>query len=85
MVELSFPDMEVVRTLPLFTAKEHINTLAMFDDEHLLVVLHNLGKVHSFVSVPVPACDCLPPAFDCLLPAFDCLLPPFRSLPGVRP
>jgi hypothetical protein len=37
--------MEVVRTLDLFTVKEHINTVAVFDSSSVWVVLHNLGRV----------------------------------------
>ena len=44
-MELAYPSMDVRRTLKLFTAKEHINTLAAFDEGSLWVVLHNLGSV----------------------------------------
>ena len=55
ILELQFPSMEVLRTFPLFTAREHINTLAAVDDDSLWVVLHNLGKVRHICS-HAPAC-----------------------------
>ena len=45
ILELQYPSMEVLRTFELFSAKEHINTLAAVDDDSLWVVLHNLGRV----------------------------------------
>jgi len=46
--ELALPDLSVVRELQLFTAKEHINSLAVWPGEggaaeQLWAVLHNLG------------------------------------------
>ncbi len=34
-----------VRTIPLFTKKEHINTLAPLHHGEIWVMLHNLGNV----------------------------------------
>lgn len=45
ILELSYPSMEVARTLRLFSSRDHINTLAPLSDEDLWVVLHNLGEV----------------------------------------
>jgi hypothetical protein len=45
ILELQYPSMQLRRTLSLFTAKEHINTLAVVDEQSVWVVLHNLGKV----------------------------------------
>lgn len=57
IVQLSFPSMAVIRTLDLFTAKEHINTLAAMDDKSIWVVLHNLGKVRlEFSMLPCLRC-----------------------------
>ena len=33
-----------VRKMPLFTLKEHVNTLAPIEEGELWVVLHNMGK-----------------------------------------
>eukprot|EP00798_Chlamydomonas_sp_ICE-L_P003608 gene3608-13692_t len=46
IVELRYPDMSPMRTLPLFSLKEHINTLSPVgqDGDELMVMLHNLGK-----------------------------------------
>lgn len=44
-MQLLYPSMELVRSLDLFTAKEHINTVAVFDSASVWVVLHNLGEV----------------------------------------
>jgi hypothetical protein len=44
LLQLSYPAMDVIQTLDLFTAKEHVNTVAVFDSS-VWVVLHNLGKV----------------------------------------
>jgi hypothetical protein len=45
VVQLAFPSMDVVHTFDLFTAMDHINTLAVLDEKTIWVVLHNLGKV----------------------------------------
>jgi hypothetical protein len=45
IVEMSFPGMDVLRTLRLFTREEHVNTLAPGPDGRLWAMLHNLGKV----------------------------------------
>jgi hypothetical protein len=45
LLQLSYPSMELVRELELFTVKEHINTVAVFDPSSVWVVLHNLGRV----------------------------------------
>lgn len=51
LLQLSYPSMEVVRTLDIFTVKEHINTVAVFDSSSVWVVLHNLGQVRGHTSV----------------------------------
>ena len=45
VLELSLPDMALVRAWQPFTAKEHVNTLAPSADGKLWAVLHNLGEV----------------------------------------
>ncbi|GLC58284.1 hypothetical protein PLESTB_001341600 [Pleodorina starrii] len=42
--ELHFPDMKLLRSMRLFTLKQHVNTLAPLDDGAVWAVLHNLGK-----------------------------------------
>lgn len=45
VIEMSFPEMTVIRTMELFTREEHVNTLAVSSDGmKLWVVLHNLGQ-----------------------------------------
>ncbi|GBF90355.1 green algal specific Aspartyl Asparaginyl beta-hydroxylase [Raphidocelis subcapitata] len=43
ILELDFPQMTLARSMPLFTLKDHINTLAPFSPNETLVMLHNLG------------------------------------------
>lgn len=46
VLELSWPGLRRGRTLPLFTKKDHVNTLApSADGTALWAVLHNLGQV----------------------------------------
>lgn len=58
IVQLSFPSMTMHRTLDLFTAREHINTLAALDDSSIWAVLHNLGNVR-LLPRRVARCDCV--------------------------
>ncbi|CAD7696637.1 unnamed protein product [Ostreobium quekettii] len=44
VLELSFPGMQQLRRLPLFTRKEHVNTLAPVTEGSMWAVLHNLGQ-----------------------------------------
>ncbi|PSC71222.1 green algal specific Aspartyl Asparaginyl beta-hydroxylase [Micractinium conductrix] len=44
VLELAFPSMQLLRELPLFTLKEHVNTLAPTPDGRLWAMLHNLGS-----------------------------------------
>ena len=47
--------MEVLRTLDIFTVKEHINTVAVLDSSSVWVVLHNLGRVRDRTSAHLPS------------------------------
>ncbi|KXZ44217.1 hypothetical protein GPECTOR_71g578 [Gonium pectorale] len=42
--ELSFPTMKKLRSMRLFTLRQHVNTLAPLEDGAVWVVLHNLGQ-----------------------------------------
>ncbi|KAG2444762.1 hypothetical protein HXX76_001506 [Chlamydomonas incerta] len=42
--ELQFPSMKKLRSMALFTLKQHVNTLAPLEADSVWVVLHNLGK-----------------------------------------
>eukprot|EP00198_Chlamydomonas_reinhardtii_P000266 XP_001689601.1 predicted protein [Chlamydomonas reinhardtii] len=42
--ELQFPSMKKLRSMSLFTLRQHVNTLAPLDGGSVWVVLHNLGK-----------------------------------------
>eukprot|EP00775_Hariotina_reticulata_P013388 gene13388-13515_t len=46
ILQLSYPSMTLVQVLPLFTTKDHPNTLAAAsaDGNHLWIMLHNLGE-----------------------------------------
>jgi hypothetical protein len=59
ILQLSFPSMDVQRRLRLFTAKEHINTLAAFDSQTIWAVLHNLGSVRTDLptAATLPSCS----------------------------
>ncbi|WIA37366.1 hypothetical protein OEZ86_014294 [Tetradesmus obliquus] len=43
ILELSYPGMKLLRKMHLFSEADHPNTLAAADDDHLWVMLHNLG------------------------------------------
>lgn len=45
VLQLSFPDMTPLRSMDLFTLKDHPNTLAPLAPDNFLVMLHNLGEV----------------------------------------
>jgi hypothetical protein len=45
LIQMAYPTFEVVRTLKLFTSKDHINTVSAFDTSSVWAVLHMLGKV----------------------------------------
>eukprot|EP00798_Chlamydomonas_sp_ICE-L_P024239 gene24239-9838_t len=63
--QLSYPDMQLVKKWPLFSLKQHMNTLAPLDEDEIWVVLHNLGKSDI---VRVELCNCTldnaPPSID---------------------
>ncbi|GAX82340.1 hypothetical protein CEUSTIGMA_g9769.t1 [Chlamydomonas eustigma] len=44
ILQLSYPTMKMVRAVPLFTKKQHINTLAPQHDGKVWAMLHNMGR-----------------------------------------
>lgn len=44
VLEFAFPEMQLLRRLPLFSAADHPNTLAPLAAGELFVMLHNLGQ-----------------------------------------
>ncbi|GAX82193.1 hypothetical protein CEUSTIGMA_g9621.t1 [Chlamydomonas eustigma] len=44
VLQLSYPSMSVVKSLSLFTPKQHVNTLAPLEEGKLWALLHNMGK-----------------------------------------
>ena len=47
MLELRMPGLAAVRRLPLFTLKEHLNSIAPLEPGVLWGILHNLGAVRT--------------------------------------
>eukprot|EP00892_Ulva_mutabilis_P008031 jgi/Ulvmu1/55/UM001_0058.1 len=44
ILQLSYPSMAEIGRLRTFTQREHVNTVAAYDDSSVWAVLHNLGK-----------------------------------------